>query len=421
MGNSLTASTNQPNSLDVISLMTLLANKDAPVGQKRAAFERLQQEFAPQTHQTKAYSDELSRVFALRFDPWEQRPQDASTLSEVDLADRIRGCIFGAALGDAIGLCTEFMTQSQVEENYPPDFEFFPGCDVHPDSHRMMFPKGDWTDDTDQMILILQSLLQTGGRCNDQGSDFASQLVTWKDSGFSGLGDSGGAGLGQTTKKIILTDGFINEPCTAARKVWEQSGKSLAPNGAVMRTAVTGVPFFWDSVIVDENTLAYCRVTHADPRCAASCVAISHCVSLLLRGIDDVNRILSDALPHAEKHLNSHECIDEFHRFASVSSLEQLELDEPHSIGYTFKCMGSGLWALRVVGDLGFSETLQQIVRAGGDADTNGVVAGALAGARLGYSRLPAAWLTGLPYALWLEAWVQKVLFMLNLPVKAKE
>eukprot|EP00957_Ditylum_brightwellii_P155892 11867263-Ditylum_brightwellii.AAC.1 len=69
--------------------MTLLENKDASVDPKRAAFGRLQQEFAPHTYQTKAYSYKLSRAFPLCFNPWEQRPQDASTLSEVDLADQM--------------------------------------------------------------------------------------------------------------------------------------------------------------------------------------------------------------------------------------------------------------------------------------------------------------------------------------------
>ena len=57
------------------------------------------------------------------------------------------------------------------------------------------------------------------------------------------------------------------------------------------------------------------------------------------------------------------------------------------------------------------------ITRAAGAADTNGAVAGALAGCYLGYSRLPPEWVSRLPYSAWLEAHVQKLLFMLDLPV----
>ena len=43
-------------------------------------------------------------------------------------------------------------------------------------------------------------------------------------------------------------------------------------------------------------------------------------------------------------------------------------------------------------------------MRRGADADTNGTVAGALMGARLGLSRLPSDWLAGLRHGAWLRA-----------------
>lgn len=95
--------------------------------------------------------------------------------------------------------------------------------------------------------------------------------------------------------------------------------------------------------------------------------------------------------------------------------------------------MGSGLWALQTVADAridddvdgaagpaAFRAVLADIIRAGGDADTNGAVAGALAGCYLGYSGLPQDWIQAMPYAEWLEAWVQKLLFMLDLPTAAE-
>ena len=53
----------------------------------------------------------------------------------------------------------------------------------------------------------------------------------------------------------------------------------------------------------------------------------------------------------------------------------------------------------RIVGDnfgTDFRTALQAIIAAGGDTDTNGAVAGALMGARMGYAALPETWVTGL-------------------------
>jgi len=129
------------------------------------------------------------------------------------------------------------------------------------------------------------SLLETGGQAN--AKHFASKLVEWKDHGFQGLGDCSGGGLGQSTKRVLCHSSFLLEPERAAQEVWEAGGKKVAPNGAVMRTAVTGIPYFWDTAIVQQNTLMMCRVTHADPRCVASCLIVSGLIAKALQFLAD--------------------------------------------------------------------------------------------------------------------------------------
>ena len=70
----------------------------------------------------------------------------------------------------------------------------------------------------------------------------------------------------------------------AATDVWENSGRYLAPNGGVMRTSVLGIQDFSDIKTVITNTEKACRVTHADPRCIASCVAVTTAIALMLQG-----------------------------------------------------------------------------------------------------------------------------------------
>jgi ADP-ribosylglycohydrolase len=71
------------------------------------------------------------------------------------------------------------------------------------------------------------------------------------------------------------------------------------------------------------------------------------------------------------QHLEA-EHVEEFKRHikrdASMQSLLSLELDEGSKIGYTFKCVGSGFWALCASND--FKHMINLLVREGGDADT---------------------------------------------------
>eukprot|EP00931_Biecheleriopsis_adriatica_P009379 TRINITY_DN110455_c0_g1_i1.p1 TRINITY_DN110455_c0_g1~~TRINITY_DN110455_c0_g1_i1.p1 ORF type:complete len:424 (+),score=80.14 TRINITY_DN110455_c0_g1_i1:106-1377(+) len=405
----------------IMEAMTVLADGRRSQAERRPYFDRLRAHFVPAIQRTPAFAEELRRVFALRFDRWPIPPySDASESRKKQLADCIRGCLFGAALGDAAGLATEFLDKATASQHYGEAFNFIPSCEVYADTHRLSFPPGDWTDDTDQQILILQSLLGTKGQADAQ--DFAKKLVSWKDKGFPGLGDSSGCGLGASTKAVISKSGFLEDPIAQAHAVWEGRGGLIAANGAVMRTAVTGIPFFWDLDMMLKNTQILCKTTHADPRCLASCVAVASSVAFILQAradsdtAIDCSDIVARALTAAEAFLDSPEQRQELREHATCS-LSELRLDDARSIGYTFKCMGAGMWAFINAEKLGFIGTMNSIISEAGDADTNATVAGALLGCLFGYSKLPAEWINKMPYAQWLEAWVQKLLFMLDLPV----
>jgi hypothetical protein len=97
------------------------------------------------------------------------------------------------------------------------------------------------------------------------------------------------------------------------------------------------------------------------------------------------------------------------------------------SIGYTFKCLASGIWALRqglVAKQEAFAtkstpdfpsvfeRIITELTMAGGDSDTNGAVAGSLLGAGFGYSNLPAEWVQDLKHRDWLLSKVDAAIYL---------
>ena len=436
---------NDASAKDLERAFQILASgqSSSSLEERQAAFQTLRNSCSPVTNRTPAYALELERVFALRFSVWNEVTSfDMNESQKTLLANKIRGLVFGAALGDAVGLSTEFMTQAEIEERYDKNHVFSPGSTVHPDIHRLNFPHGDWTDDTDQLLLVLQTLLECQGRY--YGPMFARKLLDWKENGFPGLGDSSGAGLGQSTKAVLQHGDFATDPQVAARDVWVRGGQKMAANGAVMRTAITAVPYFWSRDQVKQTTRDFCLTTHADPRCIASCLVIAECLRSLLEGstqplysvpsLDMVNQLVEEAVAFAllsVKDELSQEATLELWYYARIESLADLKLDDATSIGYTFKCRGTGLYSLREAASripsasqkmaVVVEEIIQDIVRQGGDSDTNATVAGALLGALVGMQGLPSSWINELPYGGWLEAWIPKLLFMMRLPISSSQ
>lgn len=123
--------------------------------------------------------------------------------------------------------------------------------------------KGDWTDDTDQMLLILLGVVENKGKVLKE--DFAKRMRNWTEEGFAELGDrgksaildgvtwlplvTGGLGIGMTTHRTICHKRFLEDPHKAAHDIWESSGFFLAANGAAMRTSVLGIVNFNGSCV----------------------------------------------------------------------------------------------------------------------------------------------------------------------------
>ena len=74
--------------------------------------------------------------------------------------------------------------------------------------------------------------------------------------------------------QVLSSEKFCSDPHGVAQALWDksydyhdpESCDHLADNGAVVRTAVLGIPQFYDSKEVINNTLRICKSSHYDPR-----------------------------------------------------------------------------------------------------------------------------------------------------------
>ena len=296
-----------------------------------------------------------------------------------DHCARCRGVLLGTAIGDALGLPMEGISRDRATK-------IFAG----PPRHRFLFCRGMVSDDTDHAVLVAQSLL-----ANPDSPDRFRRRLAWCLRLWLLTMP---AGIGYATLRSILKLWIGFDP--------RRSGVYSAGNGPAMRSAPIGA-FFADSperldVFVEAGTL----VTHTDPRALTGARAVALLVAWTIRDElqeqPDVGPFI-EVLRHAsvgdEVDVEWGGLIDQI-RTASTKGLSVTEFADSQGLeqgvtGYVYDTVPVAAYAwYRHFGD--FEATVASVLACGGDTDTTGAIAGALAGAVVGDVGIPGDWLRGL-------------------------
>lgn len=115
------------------------------------------------------------------------------------LIDKLKGTIYGQAIGDALGLGTEGMTDEDMAWKYPNGITHY--SDIFQDRHSRRWKIGDWTDDTDMMLCIANAVVK------DKGVNITSIAHNFKD---WAMGEP--MGIGETTYKVLILADYVEMP-----------------------------------------------------------------------------------------------------------------------------------------------------------------------------------------------------------------
>lgn len=144
------------------------------------------------------------------------------------MRDRAHGALLGLAIGDALGMPTQYMAREVIADRYGILDGFHPGPEENPISRGMA--AGRVTDDTDQAV-ILGNLL-VAGRGHVDAQRMAAEFLAWErrmiEAGSADL-------LGPSTRKALA---LITEGTPV-----DEAGRTGATNGAAMRIAPVGIAF----------------------------------------------------------------------------------------------------------------------------------------------------------------------------------
>lgn len=93
------------------------------------------------------------------------------------IKEKIAGAIYGMALGDAMGMPSELWTKEKIHEYFGVITDFLDGPSEN-DVARY-YKKGQFTDDTAQALVLIESLITTNFEPNKK--DFAKRLLSWAE------------------------------------------------------------------------------------------------------------------------------------------------------------------------------------------------------------------------------------------------
>jgi ADP-ribosyl-[dinitrogen reductase] hydrolase len=264
-------------------------------------------------------------------------------------------------VGDALGATLEFMSRAEVRERYGVLRDIVGGG-------WLRLAPGAVTDDSQMALCIARSIV---GRGAFDAQDVARHFVAWYRSHPPDIGNT-------TRHALALLDAGVS---------WDQAGARThhdlrpndASNGSIMRAAPVALIARGDRAANARHSADSSRITHANPLCVESCIALNAAIAALL---DDPR---ADALDIAQSAITNAEL---------RSALQDVPGESPETLdagGFVLATLRSAFWA--VTRHDALEEAIIAAVNLGADADTTGAVAGALAGARWGYAALPRRWL----------------------------
>ncbi len=297
-------------------------------------------------------------------------------MARVVTLDCFKGALLGTAAGDALGMPVEGWTAEQIKYQYG----------VLEDMVDSRAGRGTYTDDTEMMIALAESLIRMEKvDKEDLARSFLDNFHQWR-------------GYGPGTRRILdlLRNGTgVNE---AALTVFP--GGSYG-NGSVMRSAPVGLFYSDKPDLLRRASYEQSRVTHYHPVACegaylqARVIAImiekrhvsrdfdpAETLSELFDSVSKQGRIFYQALKNVRMLLRK------FPDESEVVSLLGNDVTALHS------------WPAALYSFLShpgsFEDAVVYAVNLGGDSDTIGAMTGALAGAFHGAAAIPERWINAL-------------------------
>lgn len=192
-------------------------------------------------------------------------------INNILMKQRILGCLYGQAVGDAMGMPSELWTQNQIRRYFGEITTFHPG--PKDNMAASMFAAGEYTDDTQQAIALIHSIIECDGLIIPQ--NVAKHILQWAEDKRVFEQNI----LGPTSKAALLA-------IKAGKPIAEIQSNGVT-NGSAMRVSPIGclLPTTNKQTFI-EGVVASCCITHNSDIAIAGAVVVAWTISRAIEGVD---------------------------------------------------------------------------------------------------------------------------------------
>lgn len=265
----------------------------------------------------------------------------------MELAERIRGGLYGVAVGDALGGTTEFMAPREIALRHGYLTEIVGGG-------VWQLEPGEVTDDTMMTLGVAEGILANPA---DPVAEIGERFLAWYASRPKDIGN--------IIRHVLGT--YKGNWFEAALLADLDLGQS-AGNGSLMRClpAALCYPRLAD---VRRVMRRQSKMTHYDERCGEACEIYGRIAFAMLDGGTPLREAIEREIAGTA--------------YAASASAEP-DCEPGGFVVHTMR------WVLHLLLTAdSFEEVVQRAANMGGDSDTIGAIAGGLAGVHWGYAGIP--------------------------------
>ncbi len=286
------------------------------------------------------------------------------------MKEYIKGALYGAAIGDALGGPVEYMKKEDIKSKFGTLRDMVGGG-------RNNLEPGQYTDDTHMLLHVAEGILANPMYPVEE---IGRRFIAW----YREQPDYVGPTTALSFKNYLLVGNWKDAARATATTI-----NKMDSNGGLMRTLAVTFGYQKDTSLMAYWSKEIASMTHYSEEGAACCIFYNYLVYLASRASIAKREMITKSLQFTDEQCKKYGLYPS-NFFWFIVKCVQSGTEELLPKGNALYTVGTAVQCF--LQEDSFEDILVSAINRGEDADTAGTVTGGLAGAYYGFEGIPERW-----------------------------